>query len=976
VSADVVISEIYGGGGNSGATYRRDFIELENRGGATVDVTGWSVQYASATGSTWAATPISGTIPPGGHYLVAEASGTGGTADLPTSDARGSIAMSGTAGKVALVTLAAALPGCGAEDCATQAGVKDFVGYGTTASAFEGSGRAPAPSNTNAIARAGSADTDDNAADFAAGPPTPQNGGPSPSISTQPAPTTVEAGGTATLTVVAPGAEPLGYQWYQGASGDTASPVGTNSASFTSPALSADTSYWVRVTNAFGSAQSLAATVSVVQPCVPTPEAIGAVQGTGDSSPVAGNCVTIHGTVVGDYEGAAPALRGFYVQDSGDGDPATSDGIFVFNGSNNDVEIGDDVTVTGTAEEFQGQTQLSGTTVEVRGDGVRTVPAEVRLPVAGPTALEAYEGMLVRFDQKLFVTEHFQLGRFGQVVVSSGARLAQPTNLYPADDPLSAELAALNSRNRLIIDDATQAENPDPIVFGRGGQPLSATNTLRGGDTVTGPVGVLTYTWGGVAASPNAYRLRPINALGGVADFTAVNPRPTAAPSVGAASVKVASSNLLNFFNTFGRTACSFGVAGAVAECRGASNTIEYERQLAKEVAALTSLHADVIGIMEIENDGYGSSSAIAALVAALNAAEGASTWAFVDVDGNTGALNAAGTDAIKTGVLYKPASVTPVPGTTRVEPTPGLFERVPIAQTFETDDGGRFSVVVNHLKSKGSCPETGTDADQGDGQSCWNARRTAQATKLADWISSTVVPGAEDPDVLVIGDLNSYAKEDPILTLQAAGFTNLVEAYDGPEAYSYAFDGQWGYLDHALASSSLVSQVTGVTDVHINADEPSILDYNTEFKSAGQVSSLYAPDRFRTSDHDPVVIGLDPTGVQELKVRFVIPQGGWVWPAGVRLPVVFQVAGADGKPLSRTASAALVAAGACRVSVSMSGVQSAPGVCPKYDRLTNTFTTLVTTARTPKGNVSVKVVVTYPSSLVVTEKAVADRLT
>ncbi|MDP9219421.1 MAG: Ig-like domain repeat protein [Actinomycetota bacterium] len=168
------------------------------------------------------------------------------------------------------------------------------------------------------------------------------------------------------------------------------------------------------------------------------------------------------------------------------------------------------------------------------------------------------------------------------------------------------------------------------------------------------------------------------------------------------------------------------------------------------------------------------------------------------------------------------------------------------------------MTVIANHFKSKGSCPPSGPDTDQGDGQSCWNAHRTEQANELASWIQSTVVPGAGDPDVAIVGDLNSYAGEDPIRALETAGYTNLPKAFHGDEAYSYVFDGQWGYLDYVMASSSLVPQVTGAGDVHNNADEPSVLDYNTDFKTAAQIASLYAPDRFRNSDHDPVLAGLD----------------------------------------------------------------------------------------------------------------------
>ena len=616
-----------------------------------------------------------------------------------------------------------------------------------------------------------------------------------------------------------------------------------------------------------GSAVVLPAHAADAAACGAADTLVGAVQGTGETSPLAGTAVTVQGTVVGDYEGPSPRLRGFYVQGAPDGDAATSDGVFVFDNlggtSPDSVAVGQVVQVTGTVSEYQGQTQVTATAIEPCGTTATVRPTDVRLPFADATSLERYEGMLVRFPQRLTVTETFQLGRFGQVVVSAGGRLRQPTALFPPGDARATALAALNRRDQVIVDDDTNAQNPDPIVFGRGGRPLGAANTLRAGDTVTDPVGVLTYTWAGNAASGNAYRLRPVGALGGSATFVAANPRPTAPPAVGG-SLHVASANLLNFFNTFGAGACTLGVGGAATDCRGASNAVEYDRQLAKEVAAITSLRADVVGVMELENDGYGPDSAIAALVGALNAADGAGAWAFVDPDVATGTTNAAGTDAIKAALLYRTASVTPVAGRTFADVTDG-FERRPVAQTFRTRAGARLTVVANHFKSKGSCPAAGDpnatgNTDAGDGAGCWNARRTEQATELARWLSATVVPAAADPDVLVVGDLNSYAAETPIRTLERAGYVNLAKAYGGLLAYSYGFDAQWGYLDYALASPSLRRQVTGAADVHINADEPSVLDYNTEFKSAGQVASLYAPDRFRTSDHDPVVTGIRPT--------------------------------------------------------------------------------------------------------------------
>ncbi len=595
------------------------------------------------------------------------------------------------------------------------------------------------------------------------------------------------------------------------------------------------------------------------------------------------------GVVVGDYEGASPTLRGFYLQDlTGDGDPATSDGIFVYNASYNNVNVGDVVRVTGTGSEYQGQTQINTTAAPIACGTGAVEPVDVTFPVTSVDYLERYEGMLVRLSQTLYVTEHYQLGRFGQVVLSSGGRLMQPTNIY-APGPEAAALQDVHNLNRIIVDDALNNQNPDPIVFGRGGLPLSASNTLRGGDTATGIVGVMTYTWGGNSASPNAYRVRPINALGGSINFDSANPRPEAAPAL-AGSLRVAGMNLLNFFNTFDGLPdkvdnCTTGVGGLPTDCRGADTLVEYNRQLPKTVAAITRTMADVVGLVEVENDGYGPDSALATLVDALNVATAPGTYAFIDADAGTGQINALGTDAIKVGLIYKPAKATPI-GTTAALNTVDFVNggdsearnRPALAQAFEeVATGGRFVVSVNHLKSK-TCPGVGLNADQGDGQGCWNEVRTNAANMLWSWLEGDPTE-IGDTDALIIGDLNSYAKEDPIEALKDAGYTDLKLHFGSWEAYSYVFDGQWGYLDHALSSYSLTPQVAGVFDWHINADEPSVLDYNTDFKSASQIVSLYATDEFRMSDHDPVLIDLNLT--PEMNDSFVTA-GGWIdSPAG-----------------------------------------------------------------------------------------------
>lgn len=572
---------------------------------------------------------------------------------------------------------------------------------------------------------------------------------------------------------------------------------------------------------------------------------IGRIQGAGDTSPYVGQTVEFEGVVVADYEGASAdgALRGFYVQSrdgEDDGDPATSEGIFVFTAGADEASLGDEVAVTGRVAEYQGQTQVGFADVTVLGSGASVTPATLSLPFASADAPEAYEGMLVTFEQTLTVTELYQLGRFNEVTVSGAGRLDQPTAVVAPGAEANA-LQAANDLNRIKVDDAINLQNIDPM--GRGGDPLSADNTLRGGDTVTGLTGVLTYTWAGNSASGNAWRVRP------VAEpfvFGAADERPTAAPKVGG-KVTVASFNVLNYFLTVDGSGPVCGPVGHEQYCRGADSELELERQTAKLVKALTALDADVIGVMEMENTP--GVEPLASLADAMNAELGTESWSFVD----TGVV---GTDVIRVGFLYDSAVVGEEGAFAVLDSSvdPRFDDgrnRPSIAQSFTDRKGETFTVVANHWKSKGCDEATGLDADQGDGASCWNATRTAGAEALVDWLGTDPTDVA-DPDYIVMGDLNSYGMEEPIQVLRDAGYVEL-----GGGDYSYVFDGQWGSLDYSFASASMAEQVKGSAHLHINADEPSVLDYNTEFQSAFQVENLYAPDMYRTSDHDPVLIGL-----------------------------------------------------------------------------------------------------------------------
>jgi uncharacterized protein len=912
-SPNLVISQVYGGGGNTGAQYTHDFVELFNRGTEPVSLNDLSIQYASATGtgnfgasSTQLTELPNVTLLPGQYFLVQQAAGAGNGFPLPTPDMVDPtpIAMAAGAGKVALVTGNTSL-GCngGSTPCSAEqlARIIDLVGYGN-ANFFEGSGAAPTLSNTTAALRwyDGAQDTDDNAKDFVAGAPDPRNTSHGFDVapfvvSTVPMNGAVDVDINTSITITFSEPVNVASGWFdltcdiQGSVSALYMGVPTEfSVTPEMPLRQNDTCtftiYAAAVTDQDGSPDPMEAdyvfsfsTLAAVDVCTLPFTPIYTIQGSGMATPLAGQIVTTQGVVIGDYEGPAPALRGFYIQDHlGDEDPLTSDGIFVFNGNNDSVNLGDLVRVTGTAAEFQDQTQLSSvSSITICGSDYTIDPVDVSMPFVSLDYLERYEGMLVRFPQTLYVTEHFQLGRFGQVVMSSGGRLQQPTNVTLPGAPAQA-LQDANNLNRIIVDDHLNNQNPDPILFGRSGDPLSASNTLRGGDTATGIVGVMTYTWAGNAASGNAYRVRPVNALGGgVPEFQPANPRPATPEDVGG-TVKVTGFNVLNYFNTFGSN-CTMGVGGALTSCRGADNALEFERQAAKIVDALILMDADIVGLIEIENDGYGPDSAIQDLVNRLNAATAPGTYTLIDIDAETGQVNAAGTDAIKQGFIYKPSTVTPVGKTAALNTTSFVTggdtdprNRPAVAQTFMRNElGEQITVVVNHLKSKGSACD---QPDQGDGQGNCTQVRTNAAIEMAEWLRNDPT-GTGVQDILILGDLNSYAMEDPIMVFEEFGYTNLIREFVGPDSYSYVFDGQWGNLDHALATPSLAAKVTGVTEYHINADEPSVLDYNTNFKSAGQIQSLFAPDQYRSSDHDPVIIGIDLMQSKPM----IVEGDGWI---------------------------------------------------------------------------------------------------
>ncbi|QGG95385.1 ExeM/NucH family extracellular endonuclease [Actinomarinicola tropica] len=564
------------------------------------------------------------------------------------------------------------------------------------------------------------------------------------------------------------------------------------------------------------------------------------VQGAGAASPLLGTTVTVDAVVVGDFQAGRPDesgdLGGFFVQEpdvDADDDPTTSEGLFVFHDAT-DVAVGDLVTVTGTVSEFATVTQLTGASVTVDASGVDLPSAAA---VVLPTSLEdpavdweRHEGMRTQLDQALAVTEQFTHGRYGEVVLSAIGAQDHPNQVADPASPDADAVATLNQLARIQLDDGRTTENPDPTPY------LQTDGTLRDGDLVSDLVGVVHFSFGD-------YEIHPVVEP----TFQRANDRPPV-PDVGG-SLRFASFNVLNYFTTLGS--------------RGADTAEELEDQAGKIVAALVELDADVVGLIEIENN---APVAVDDLVARLNAA-GTRTYAAVP----TGPI---GTDEIAVAFIYDTATVELVgePHVLDAAVSPAYLDdlnRPALAQTFrDVATGGEVTAAINHLKSKGSaCTTTANPGDPAygvepytadpevpsDRQGNCNLTRTAAAQVLGQWLAEIDPTGR----TLILGDLNSYANEDPIRALEALGYRDLVEATVGGNSWdvgghTYVFDGEHGSLDYAMAGPGLLEDVTGAAPWHVNADEPPALDYN-DWNPDGNIR----PDPFRSSDHDPVLVGL-----------------------------------------------------------------------------------------------------------------------
>ena len=832
--SNVVINEVYGGGGNSRAVFNRDFVELYNPTDEAISVEGWTLDQQSTKGNSGAATTLTGEVPAGGHLLIAGAGGNNGE-ELPGVDLEAGFNFSA---KQAIAELTDA-----------DGEVVDLVGWGS-AQNFEGA-PAAATSNTTSVQRAeDGVDTDDNSVDFTVDTPTPQ----------------------ASDDAADPG---NGDDSDDGSDGDDGStPVEPGE----------------RVTAA-------------------------EVQGTGPTTPLDGQTVTVEGVVTAAYpEGG---FDGFYLQDPGTGseEPKAGDashGLFVYTGPGKELpEVGASVAVTGTAGEHYELTQIKATDVEPVEDLEPVVALEIEAIPAGDEAREAFEGMLVKPTGDMTVTGNYNLNQFGTVQLATGDEpYLQATEVHEPDTAADSPVQKLTEEQAeevLVLDDGRsrnylRGDQATPLPW-IAQDDAKTIKSLRTGDAVdfAHPV-VLDYRFEAWSLQPTA----PVtgNTAGADLPITWEDSRPAALEAIDSVEgdYSIASFNVLNYFTSLGadHNCSSYNdrennpVTARNCTVRGAYTAEALGDQERKIVAAINRLDVDVLGLEEIENTYSVTGSkdrrdeALSRLVDALNAAGG--NWAYVPSPEETGTAE----DVIRTAFIYNPDTVEPV-GESRIfdnEAFTGLA-RQPLAQEFraagagddadeaeETDDAARvaddadegteaegteaddaagsddaesFVAVVNHFKSKGSVANN--DADSGDGQGNNPNVRARQAEALLahldeqeDWA---------DTPTFILGDLNSYSKERTLAVLEHGGYTNIAEEHDA--GISYQFSARLGSLDHALGNAAAMDRVVDAKVWDINADEPLAFEYS---RRNYNVVDFYQDDPenivFRASDHDPVKVGFN----------------------------------------------------------------------------------------------------------------------
>lgn len=524
-----------------------------------------------------------------------------------------------------------------------------------------------------------------------------------------------------------------------------------------------------------------------------------------------GQTLAVEGVITLDARGP-DGLAGFYLQslpEDADSRTATSEGLFVFSDARGG-NVGDHIRVRGLIKEYHGLTELAARgRLEVCGRAHTPQPIALSFPLPD---LEPLEGMRVVFEQAPAVIDTHDLGRYGVVELA-------------ADDPIRNHRnpGTTGSQHRILLDDRRLAQNPATLPVPRPG--LSADNSLRTGSRLEPVSGVLDYRYDRWRIQPETWP-RVLEA----------NERPVAPQPPKAGAVRVAAFNTLNFFN-------GDGDGDGFPTARGADSEKELTRQRQKLAAAIQGLNADIVGLMELENDGNDEHSAIAELTRSLGA-----DWRYIR-------QSEAGNDAIRVGLIYRSDRVEPV-GVAAVL-SRGVFSRysrTPVAQDFRPrGDDDLIRVVVNHFKSR-SCRNAKGD-NRADDEGCYAPVRERSARELLTWLETLPKP-EQLSGTLICGDLNTYVGERPLTLLASKGFQRPAPL-TGDDQHTYRFDGVRGVLDYILPEERLQSRVVEGGVWHINADEPPVLDYNLEFHPPGRANRLYGPGSWRSSDHDPVYLDL-----------------------------------------------------------------------------------------------------------------------
>ena len=526
---------------------------------------------------------------------------------------------------------------------------------------------------------------------------------------------------------------------------------------------------------------------------------IAGIQGDGRESLLQGQQVTVQGIVT-----LIQHEQGLYMEDpASDTDRRTSNAIFIQSVNlPPEARPGSLISARGKVTELGTErdplTALTEISEFVMCSPGHTLPlTDVSLPLDVP-ARESLEGMRIRIDDTLVVTDVYQFEK-GKFTLSGNGFQFVPTEVM-APGPATAELLA---QNRAFALPVLRPENMDLPTLLVGGMPV---------DQVTGVV----------AHDDRGKRLM----LQSISTFS--SEKYAAPQNTDTDALRVVGMNLHNYFNGDGK-------GQGFPTPRGAETLDQFQQQRARIGAAIGVLNPHVLAVMELENDGFGPKSAAQDFIQlAGDATE--NTWEVArPVDDNTG------TDKITVGLFYRGDRLKAVgPAHTLTGPE---FERSrqPQAQLFQQLPGGEtLLIVINHLKSKGSCPESGEDVDQKDGQGCWNAMRQASAEKMTAWAKALAASSGTDK-ILILGDMNAYRNEDPIGAIRQAGFTELMERNALP-TYSFVYSGQRGTLDYAFVSDALLE--------HAQAD---IWHVNAAFPDRVELPQPW----LGFSDHDPVVVEL-----------------------------------------------------------------------------------------------------------------------